>query len=131
MRSRKSFTRPETIPKFSVVRSTRPAADSTSSGPASGAASDRTSSDVAASPNPSSTASRRRWIDGGTGCQTTSRQDLWTEVRAMCADAATDPGSGGHLAEELVHVEVVAPGSDLAVAHLEGSHDGELDPAVG
>src|SRR3954452_7602704 len=29
---------------------------------------------------------------------------------------------GRHLAGELVHVEVVAPGGDLAVAHLEHSH---------
>ena len=64
---------PDTIPKFSVVISTAPAAASTSSGPASGAASDRTGSGSPASAKPASTASRSAWIDGGTGCHTTSR----------------------------------------------------------
>src|SRR3546814_16577490 len=31
------------------------------------------------------------------------------------------------LAHELVHVEVVAPGGDLPVDHLEGTHDGQRD----
>src|SRR5256885_5660237 len=34
---------------------------------------------------------------------------------------------GGHLRHELVEVEVVAPGGDLAVLHFERSHHRKLD----
>src|SRR5882757_338756 len=35
-----------------------------------------------------------------------------------------------HLAGELVHVEIVPPGVDFAVADLEGPHDGQLERLV-
>src|SRR6267142_2928636 len=36
-----------------------------------------------------------------------------------------------HPAGELVHVEIVAPGFDLAVPDLEGPHHGQLERLVG
>lgn len=35
-----------------------------------------------------------------------------------------------HLAGELVHVEIVSPGVDLAVADFEGPHDGAHRPEL-
>src|SRR6185312_11761953 len=35
--------------------------------------------------------------------------------------------TSSHPAGELVHVEIVAPGADLAVTDLEGSHDRQLE----
>src|SRR5262249_40733201 len=44
-------------------------------------------------------------------------------------DGGGGGSAGGHLVHELLQVEVVAPGGDLAVLDLEGAHDGQLDLA--
>jgi hypothetical protein len=55
-------------------------------------------------------------------------------VEDLLCPAATGPRArvprspaSSHLAGELVHVEIVPPGVDLAVADLEGSHDRQLE----
>src|SRR3546814_19273922 len=86
------------------------AAASTSSAPASGAASERTGNGSPASAEPASTASRSRAIDFGAGCHTTSRspaigpdrtaartQDLWARAHASRALAPTALGVLGAL----------------------------------
>src|ERR1700752_4236952 len=59
--------------------------------------------------------------------------DEWTWVGPCSAPArAVAAGSAlSHLAVELVQVEIVPPGVDLAVADLEGPHDRQLKRLVG
>src|SRR5438132_10020968 len=56
-----------------------------------------------------------------------------TSIRRRCAKFATQRrgrGALSHPAGELVRVEVVAPGLDLAVTDLEGPHDRQLERLV-
>src|SRR5207247_3321963 len=74
----------------------------------------------------------RRRTGGGTLIQSTTSSGIAAGLRGSRYEryrfrgvfAFPLPGELGH---ELVHVEVVAPPSDLAVRHLERSHHRQLD----